>query len=66
MNVVLYTTNCPKCKVLETKLKQKEISFETVADLNAMEALGFMEAPILEVDGEAMNFADAVAWVNGR
>ena len=66
MKVVLYTTNCPKCKILETKMKQKNIKFETVTDLDVMNEKGFMEAPMLEVDGQTMNFVTANTWVNGR
>ena len=66
MDVVLYTTGCPKCKVLETKLNQKGIEFETITDLDIMNEKGFMEAPMLEVDGQTMNFVAANTWVNGR
>lgn len=64
MNVVLYTTNCPKCRVLETKLKQKNIEFDVVDDENVMIEKGFMEAPMFEVDDKIMNFGEAVKWVN--
>ena len=66
MDVVLYTTGCPKCKVLETKLNQKGIEYEVVSDLDVMNEKGFMEAPMLEVDGQTMNFVTANTWVNGR
>ncbi len=66
MNVVLYTTNCPKCRVLETKLKQKNIEFDVVDDENVMIEKGFMEAPMLEVDEEIMNFTSAISWINRR
>ena len=64
MDVVLYTTGCPKCRVLETKLKQKNIDFKIVDDQELMIQKGFMEAPILEVGGKIMNFGEAVKWVN--
>ena len=65
-HIVLYTTNCPKCKVLEAKLKQKEISYEEVNDIEVMTSKGFMMAPMLEVDGVVMNFAQANTWINER
>ena len=64
--VKLYTTGCPKCKVLETKLKQKNIDFETITDISVMEQKGFMEAPNLEVDDIVYPFAEAVKWVNAH
>ena len=61
----LYSTNCPKCKVLETKLKQKNIDYEVCTDIERMKSLKIMSAPILEMDdGNRLNFADAVKWVN--
>ena len=61
----LYSTNCPKCKVLETKLKQKNIDYEVCTDIEKMKSLKIMSAPILEMDdGNRLNFADAVKWVN--
>lgn len=63
MNVVLYSTNCPRCVVLEKKLQQKEIKFETVKDETLMLEKGFVSAPMLEVDGEIMDFVKANEWV---
>lgn len=63
MNVVLYSTNCPRCVVLEKKLQQKEIKFETVKDETLMLEKGFVSAPMLEVDGEIMDFKKANEWV---
>lgn len=61
----LYSTNCPKCKVLETKLKQKNIDYEVCTDIEKMKSLKIMSAPILEMDdGNRLNFTDAVKWVN--
>ena len=63
MNVVLYSTNCPRCVVLEKKLQQKEIKFETVKDETLMLEKGFVSTPMLEVDGEIMDFVKANEWV---
>lgn len=66
MSVILYSTNCPRCRVLETKLKQKNIDYHVVDDRDKMIDLGMTEAPQLEVDGVRMNFSEAVKWVNER
>lgn len=64
--VKLYTTHCPKCNVLEKKLKLSGISFEIVEDFDVdkMVEKGFSSAPILEVDGILKNYTDAVKWIN--
>lgn len=64
MKVILYTTHCPKCKVLTAKLKAKGVDYEEVTDIEIMKNKGFMSAPMLEVDGKVMGFAEAVKWVN--
>ena len=63
MNIILYSTHCPKCKVLETKLKQKNIAYEEVSDMDVMQEKGFMSVPKLEVDGMVYDFKDAVKWI---
>lgn len=63
MNIILYSTKCPKCKVLEAKLKQSNIEFEEINDVNLMVQRGFKSAPVLEVDGVAYDFKKAVEWI---
>lgn len=64
MEVILYSTDCPKCSVLETKLNQKNIKYKTIKDIDLMVEKGFMNMPVLEVNGEVMEFKEAVGWVN--
>lgn len=64
--VILYTTHCPKCKVLETKLKQLNIDYQIIEDEKIMMDKGFMEAPKLEVDGEVMNYITAINWLKKK
>ena len=63
MNVTLYSTNCPKCKILETKLNKKGINYSIVTDVDTMISRGFTQAPMLEVDGEVKEFRAANTWV---
>lgn len=66
--VKLYSTNCPKCKVVELKLKQKNIDFELITDTDKVVEIGrknnIMSAPILEVDGKYLDFTSAVKYIN--
>lgn len=61
--VVFYSTHCPRCNVLEKKLNNANIQYEMNTDVATMLAKGYMSAPVLEVDGKAMNFKEAVNWV---
>ena len=64
--VTLYTTHCPKCRVLEIKLRQKNIPYTTVTDINKIIATGRKTAPILEVGGIFMEFGEALEWVKNH
>lgn len=66
MNIILYTTGCPRCKVLEKKLEMKGLAYDTIEDINIMTALGISSVPMMQVDGsEIMDFAQANKWING-
>lgn len=62
--VILYTTHCPKCKILEQKLKSKNIKYIEFTDVNKMIEMGFSVMPMLEVDGVIMDFTTANKWIN--
>ncbi len=62
--IVLYTTHCPKCRVLETKLRRKNIPFQECTDVEVMKSLGLQTAPHLKAADRLMDFAEANAYVN--
>ena len=64
--IILYSTNCPKCNVLEKKLQSKNIDFEICNNVDLMLSKGIQQAPYLEVDNELMDFSKAVKWVNEK
>lgn len=64
MTLVLYTTGCSKCNVLKKKLDEKNIAYDSVMSVKDMIAKGIMQAPMLELDGEMMDFAAANEWIN--
>lgn len=64
MNVILYTTHCPRCSVLEKKLNMKNIAYEECSDIDSMQSKGILQVPVLEVDGNLMDFSTSNKWVN--
>ena len=65
MDIILYTTHCPQCMVLEKKLQQKNISYTICEDVTEMRKLNLLSAPALSINGaKPMNFKDSVTWVN--
>ena len=61
---MLYSTGCPKCSILKRKLDENGITYTEVNDVDLMLAKGMVSVPMLEVDGNIMDFANAVKWVN--
>ena len=66
MQVILYSTGCPKCKVLVAKLNAKNIKYNTVSDIGIIISKGISTVPVLEVNGTIMDFKTAVEWINER
>jgi glutaredoxin len=63
-SVILYSTGCPKCKILQEKLDEHNIHYTYCNDMPAMRLLKIMSVPVLSVNGELMLFAEAIEWVN--
>ena len=62
--IILYSTECPKCRVLETKLQSKGIYYTKNTSVDEMTKLGFTNVPMLKVDNDYLDFGDAVRWIN--
>lgn len=63
MSVIFYSTNCPKCNVLKTKLNNKGIKYTEENSVDKMLQLGIQSAPALSVNGELMDFSEAIKWI---
>lgn len=68
MKMILYSTDCPRCKVLEKKLEQKKIDFEVNKNLEDIleiaSKINMSSAPLLEVDDEVLGFEQANKYIN--
>ena len=60
---ILYSTGCPRCKILKKKLSEMGIEYVENNNVDEMLALGFNDVPMLSVDGKLMNFSEAVKWL---
>lgn len=66
MSVILYSTNCPRCKILKSKLDDKRVIYSIVNDVDKMLSMGMTVVPVLEVDDVRMNFKEAINWINNK
>ena len=63
---ILYSTGCPKCKVLKSKLDDKKIDYIVVDDIDEIMSKGIESVPVLEVNAEMMNFKESMKWVKDK
>jgi hypothetical protein len=49
---------------LKKKLTAKGIQFEENNDQELMRSMNFVRVPVLDVDGNQMDFAEANKWIN--
>lgn len=63
MEIVLYSTGCPKCKILKKKIEEKGIIYEENNSVDQMLDIGLESAPALSIDGDILLFKDALEWV---
>ena len=61
--IKLYSTGCPKCKVLVKKLAEKNIQSEECNDTEIMKEKGIQFLPVLEIDGDLLDFKQATEWI---
>lgn len=66
MEIILYSTNCPKCKILEKKLTEKNIKFTKNNNVIDMTELGIDQVPVLSIDGKLLSFVEVNKWINER
>ncbi len=64
MDVTIFTTECPVCKMLESKLDSKNIKYSKVTDTNVMLNLGISSVPMLKVNEEMMDTKKAMEFIS--
>lgn len=64
MKVKLYTTHCPKCKILEERLNEKKIKYEIVDNIEELQKMNFKSVPNLEIDGKIYNYLESIKYLN--
>lgn len=64
--IVIYGNECPRCLVLEDKMKKTGLTFSIEDNMKEIIKQGFQSAPILKVDGKYMEFQEAIKWVDSK
>lgn len=64
--IVLYSTGCPKCKILVAKLDQLGVAYEVNSSIEDMHKIGISAVPVLEVGNRRYEFSEAVKLINSK
>ncbi len=54
---------CGMCKLLKRELDSRSIKYEVCEDVQEMESKGISNVPMMEVDGELLNFQNAMKYL---
>lgn len=64
--MVLYSTGCPRCKILKKKLDESGIEYTENKNVDEMLSLGISEVPVLDINGKLLNFNSSIEWLSKR
>ena len=64
--IIFHSSHCPRCLILEKKLKEKGIMYKENNDIDIMLSKGLETAPALEIDGVMKSYKEAVEWLKGQ
>lgn len=62
--ITLYSTDCPRCRVLKKKMDTAGIKYEINSNVDEMLQKGMTSVPMLKVDNVLFDFKGAVDWIN--
>ena len=64
--ITIYSTGCPRCKILLKKLEGVGITeYTLIDDVKEMESLGISAVPMMKVNnGPLLTFSSAIDWIN--
>lgn len=64
MKIILYTIDCPKCKILEKKLNMNNIQYDICKDTKLMKEKNIQKLPMLSIDERLYPYKEAVDLIN--
>lgn len=58
--IILYSTGCPKCNILERRLTNDKIEFSITDNVDKLIDMGFQNAPVLQIDDNFIDYTNAM------
>ena len=66
MKIIFYSNNCPRCKILKQRLKDKKIKYIKSKNAEVLKKHGIMSFPALKVGDKILNFLEAINWLKNQ
>lgn len=63
-DIILFSSGCPKCKVLKQKLDEKKIKYTISEDFEELIRQNLQTVPVLKMNGNYYQFSEAIKVVN--
>ena len=67
---ILFTTNCPKCKVVEAKLNEKRVDYTKIDDVDLVIKKGLeqniAQAPFMLIENKYLSFMEILSWLEEK
>lgn len=64
MKIILYTIDCPKCKILEKKLNMNNIQYDICKDTKLMKEKNIQKLQMLSINERLYSYKEAVDLIN--
>lgn len=64
MGIILFSTGCPRCKVLKQELERRSIHYTENNSVAEMLAIGIEKVPVISVDGKLYLYNDALEYIS--
>ncbi len=65
-NIIVYSNDCPKCKVLKAKLTNTGIKFTETSNFDYLQEKGILNLPVMQIGNELYQYVEAIKWINEK
>lgn len=62
--ITLYSTGCPKCRILQKKLDAAHVPYAVISDVDEMLQMGIQSVPVLKVGDDLLPFEQAALYAD--
>lgn len=61
--IILYSNDCKRCNLVKRMLDAHQVEYAEIKDQRIIAEKDFESAPVLEIDGKAMEYQAILTWL---